>query len=81
MLRTNARSLVELSVLGEITSPRLPLKNPYLVDSSGHAHVMPGIGGITYNVMVGDSAVDFVGDHVEPCVSISLVWAAEPPPW
>jgi hypothetical protein len=71
MLRTNVQRLVEQSVIGEVTQPRLPLKNPYIIDSSGQAHVLPGTGGITYNVKVGDSAFDFEGDHVEPGVSIT----------
>ena len=71
MLRTNAQQLVEQSVIGTVTQPRLPLKNPYIVDPSGQAHVLPGTGGITYNVKVGDSVFDFVGDHVEPGVSIT----------
>jgi hypothetical protein len=71
MLRMNVKNLVEQSVIGTITQPRLPLKNPYIIDSSGRAHVLPGAGGITYNVKIGDSAFDFAGDHVEPGVSIS----------
>ena len=71
MLRTNVQKLVAQSVIGAITQPRLTLKNPYIIDSSGQAHVLPGTGGITYNVKVGDSAFDFEGDHVEPGVSIS----------
>lgn len=72
MFRTNKKDLVEQSVLGSISHPHLPLKNPYLVDPSGGVHVLPGAGGITYNVTVGDSAMDFIGDHVEPGVSITL---------
>lgn len=72
MLRTNKQNLVMQSVLGSVSYPRLDLKNPYLIDSSGQAHVMPGSGGITYNVSLGDSALDFVGDHIEPGVSITL---------
>jgi hypothetical protein len=71
MLRMNTQRLVEQSVIGTVTQPRLPLKNPYIVDPSGQAHVLPGTGGITYNVKIGDSAFDFEGDHVEPGVSIS----------
>jgi len=41
---------------------------------------MPGTGGITYNVAVGDSALDFAGDHVEPGVSISLFSQEGTPP-
>jgi hypothetical protein len=48
----------------------MALKNPWLIDPSGTPHVMPGTGGITYNVSIGDSALDFVGDHIEPCVSV-----------
>jgi len=61
-----------LSVLGAISHPRVQLKNPYLVDPAGGIHVLPGTGGITYNVAVGDSAFAVVGDHVEPGVSITL---------
>ena len=32
--------------------------------------VFPGVGGITYNVRVGDLAVGWMADHVEPGVSI-----------
>jgi hypothetical protein len=75
MLRTNIDLLVKQSVLGTIVHPRLSLRNPYLVDASGGVHVYPSAGGITYNVSVGDSAIDFVGDHVEPCVSITSAGA------
>ncbi len=72
MLKTNRERLVMQSALGIISFPRISLKNPYLVDSSGNAHILPGTGGITYNVLVGDSALEFAGDHVEPGVSIML---------
>lgn len=71
MLRTNQQYLIEKAVLGTIAQPKMSLKNPYLIDASGTAHVLPGTGGITYNVLVGDSALDFNGDHVEPGVSVS----------
>jgi hypothetical protein len=32
--------------------------------------VFPGVGGITYNVRVGDLAVGWMADHVEPGVSL-----------
>ncbi len=71
MLRTNQQYLIEKAVLGVIAQPRIPLKNPYIIDSEGTACVLPGTGGITYNVLVGDSAIDFKGDHVEPGVSVT----------
>ena len=73
MLRTNRNELVMKSVLGAVSYPRVILKNPYLIDSSGGAHILPGTGGITYNVAVGDSALDFAGDHIEPGASITLM--------
>ncbi len=72
MLRTNKQYLVEKAVSGKVSSPRISLKNPWLIDPGGEPHVMPGTGGITYNVSVGDSALDFVGDHIEPGVSVTL---------
>jgi hypothetical protein len=72
MLRTNAQSCVIKSVLGAVSHPRIALKNPYLVDQNGAISVLPGTGGITYNVCVGDSAMNAAGDHLEPGVSITL---------
>jgi hypothetical protein len=72
VLRTNAPSCVMLSVIGAISHPRVNLKNPYLVDPAGGIHVLPGTGGITYNVAVGDPVFGVVGDHVEPGVSVTL---------
>jgi len=71
MLRTNEHALVIKAVMGHISPPKMVLKNPYIVSSSGKPVVLPGTGGITYNVLVGDSAFSFEGDHIEPCVSIS----------
>ena len=72
MLRTNSQYCVIQSVIGGIAHPRIPLKNPYLVDQGGGVHILPGVGGITYNVVVGDSVFSFAGDHVEPGVSMTL---------
>ena len=72
MLKTNSQLCVIQSVAGGIAHPRIPLKNPYLVDQGGGVHILPGVGGITYNVVVGDSAFSFAGDQVEPCVSMTL---------
>jgi hypothetical protein len=71
MIRTNKQNLVEKAVIGAISQPRMMLKNPWLVDQTGEVQVMPSSGGITYNVVVGDSALDFIGDHIEPGASIT----------
>jgi hypothetical protein len=68
-LRTNREALVEMSVLGEISSPVFR-KTAYSISPDGQAVILPGVGGITYNIRVGDRAVGWESDHVEPGVSI-----------
>ncbi len=70
MLKTNRQQLVCQSVIGEITSP-LGGINPYRIDPEGRSDIYPGVGGITYNLRVGDRARGLFADHVEPGVSIS----------
>ncbi|NLL48208.1 MAG: DUF4438 domain-containing protein, partial [Firmicutes bacterium] len=67
MLRTNVDNLVKLSVQGQITPPLQ--RGAYRVDREGVPFVLPGTGGIAYNVKVGHSAFGWAGDHVEPGVS------------
>ncbi len=69
MLRINAEELVSISVSGEVASP-ISDPSPYMVSADGQPVVLPGVGGITYNVKVGDTAVNWEADHVEPGVSI-----------
>ena len=70
MLKTNEDQLVCQSVIGEITSPLAGI-NPYRINPDGHSDIYPGVGGITYNVRIGDKACGLFADHVEPGVSIS----------
>jgi hypothetical protein len=73
MLRTNEKNLVKMSVMGEISNP-LYGAQPYRISAiTGIPVVLPSTGGITYNVRVGDSAIDWEADHVEPGVSIKNV--------
>jgi len=69
MLRTNVDRLVKISVIGEVSSPGF-WRSAYRISSNGEPVVLPGVGGITYNIRVGDSAVGWMADHVEPGVSI-----------
>ena len=69
MLRTNVAKLVKISVSGEVTSP-LVGKAVYSISPSGIPSILPGAGGITYNVRVGDLACGWEADHVEPGVSV-----------
>ena len=68
MLRTNAEKLIKLSVMGEIASPTI--RSIYNVSATGKPLVLPGVGGITYNLRVGDPACGWEADHVEPGVSV-----------
>lgn len=68
-IATNADRLVAMSVAGQVTSPLMGTK-PQRIGHDGVVRVMPGTGGISYNVVVGDSATRWVADHVEPGVSL-----------
>jgi hypothetical protein len=67
-LRTNEARLVEQSVLGEVSPP--VRRGTWRVGADGVPSILPGVGGITYNCKVGDSALDWEADHVEPGVSV-----------
>jgi len=68
MLKINAEKLIKISVMGEIASPTI--RNVYNISATGKPQVLPGVGGITYNLRVGDSACGWEADHVEPAVSL-----------
>jgi len=69
MLRTNADKLVKISVMGEAASPVLG-RSVYKISATGTPSILPGVGGITYNLRVGDAACGWEADHVEPGVSV-----------
>ena len=69
MLRTNVDKLVKISVVGEVASPVYG-KGIYKISAQGTPVVLPGAGGITYNIRVGDLACGWEADHVEPGVSL-----------
>lgn len=68
MLKNNKDKLVIQSLQGQISHPRAPIS--YRLKHDGTSHVLPATGGITYNIKVGDSAMGWAGDHVEPGVSM-----------
>ena len=69
-LKINREQLICQSVIGEITSP-LGGVNPYRINPQGQSDIYPGVGGITYNLRIGDRACGLFADHVEPGVSLS----------
>jgi len=70
MIRTNADRLVEMSLQCQVCHPTGTGR--YGVDHAGAPFLLPGVGGITYNVKVGDSAFGWAGDHIEPGVSAMI---------
>ncbi|MFP3951925.1 MAG: DUF4438 domain-containing protein [Candidatus Bathyarchaeia archaeon] len=69
MLRTNKDKIVKISVIGEVVSPVIS-DSVYKITADGEPVILPGVGGITYNIRVGDKASGWMADHVEPGVSI-----------
>ncbi len=67
-LKTNQERLACISVLGEVSAP--VSRGRWRIDPEGVPSMLPGVGGITYNCKVGDSALRWQVDHVEPCVSV-----------
>lgn len=65
-IQTNALQLIETAVEGK---PIYPGASGWRVTHDGQSIMLPGVGGITYNLKVGDSAYGWAADHAEPCVS------------
>ncbi|MFA4873852.1 MAG: DUF4438 domain-containing protein [bacterium] len=69
MLKTNVKQLVKIAIEGKVAPA---LAYPNTVGHDGSVHNVPALGGITYNVLVGDPAFGWEADHVEPGVSSIL---------
>ncbi len=67
MLRTNSEKVVMMSVQGTVSAPSY--RSSFGVDSNGVPFTVPGIGGIVYNIKIGDSVYGWESDHIEPGVS------------
>ncbi|PIE60894.1 MAG: DUF4438 domain-containing protein [Desulfobacterales bacterium] len=67
MLKTNKDKVVEIALACKPGMPRVGVG--WKVDHQGEPFLLPGIGGITLNVQVGDPAFGLSGDHIEPGVS------------
>lgn len=75
MLKTNREKLVQIAVEGPVSPPMA--RSPYRIKTDGTPITLPGTGGITYNVKIGDKACGWVADHVEPGVSLRIKDEAE----
>jgi hypothetical protein len=69
MLNTNSQRLVMQSVEGVVHHPVVRIADTR-VDNNGVPFALPNVGGICYNVTLGDSVYGLAGDHIEPDVSI-----------
>lgn len=68
MIETNRDTLIEMAVQGEIISPS---SISYRATWDGQPKLALGMGGIKYNLRVGDPCFGWAsGDHVEPGVTI-----------
>ena len=67
-MQTNRARLVTQLLSAQVAPPLLA-SNLYEVGAEGVPRILPGVGGITLNVRVGDSAFAVEGDHIEPAVS------------
>lgn len=66
MLKTNEKQLVHFALQGSMIPP---LAFGWEVSRVGEGKATPSVGGITYNIKVGDPVNYFEGDHLEPGVS------------
>ncbi|MHB8482084.1 MAG: DUF4438 domain-containing protein [Nitrospiria bacterium] len=68
MLRTNKDNLIEFAVQGTVQHPK---SYGWELGRDGRSYMLPTVGGITYNVKIGDSVYGWEGDHIEPGVSVT----------
>lgn len=67
MLRTNRDKLPIISVEGRVAHPSYNGRGYY--DPDGQMDFLVGTGGIAYNAKIGDNAIDWAADHLEPGVT------------
>lgn len=72
MVAINQDSLITMSVMGVVISPSYPgiPAIPHQIDRDGRPRLLPHLGGIVYNVRLGDSVYGWAGDNIEPGVAI-----------
>lgn len=69
-MNLNEAQLVRMAVIAKVANPIR--YEAFEVDHEGKGHQVPSVGGIVYNVKVGDTAFGWRGDHIEPGVSMIL---------
>lgn len=66
---SNVDRILTQVLSGEVWPP-LADRHGFRVDPDGRAFFLPGMGGVTLDVHVGDPATGHAGDHVEPGLSV-----------
>ncbi len=64
MLKTNEENVVEFLLQCQPGPPKT--KGTWRVDRDGNPFILPGIGGITLNIQVGDPAFGWAGIMSSP---------------
>ncbi len=67
-IKTNENALIRFAVQGSVVYPKC---YGWELTRTGESLLLPSVGGITYNVKVGDPVFGLAGDHIEPSVSFS----------
>ncbi len=67
-MKTNEKNVVMMGLQGEISHPE---NKDYVVSHDGRACFIPRSGSINYNVKLGDSVMNWVGEDITPGVSTS----------
>ncbi len=70
-IKTNIDSLVRMKVKGEIIHPELWIERGFATTWDGRPKLTVGIGGIVYNVRVGDPVFGWYADHLNAGVAVS----------
>lgn len=68
-VRHNGDRLVRQILTGEVWPPQAD-RHPYHVGADGAPFLLPGMGGVTLGVHLGDRATGYAADHLEPGLSV-----------
>lgn len=68
MLRTNKDKLILFALQGTIQHPK---SYGWELGRDGKSYMLPTVGGITYNIQIGDSVYGWEADHIEPGASVT----------
>ncbi len=71
VLKTNINSLVKQKLVGEVIHPELWVERNYVTTWDGRPKLTVGIGGIVYNVRVGDPVFGWSSDHLNAGTAVS----------